>query len=899
MELKKYQRRVLSNLRDYARLCSLKNSGPEAYARYLSDNNLQVGEGQTRAYIDELDGIPKVCIKVPTGGGKTFIAAHSIGILVDQLPPESCNAVVWLVPRDEILRQTLRQLSNPANPLRAVLDRDFSHRVEVLDKEDALMGRGLNVTAVQDQLTVLVLSCESFKNKEGRRAYRENSRLSPLTRYQRSTGTAVDVAGADDTALMSALAGLHPLVIVDESHHAKSDLSLDMLRNFNPRFVLELTATPTDRSNVISRATAIELKREQMVKLPVIVYRRDNKREVVEDSVLLQRRLEQIAVREESKTGRYIRPIVLLQAQRRDDTDAESFDRLKGKLVKAGIPEEQIAIRTGDIDELRDIDLMDRGCPIRFVITVEALSEGWDCPFAYVLASVANKQSKTNVEQIVGRVLRQPYATRTGSSALNISYVLTSSAAFDETVGQVVAGLNGAGFSRKDVVVGKEDESSPVEYVPGTFEGLLPDVAEPREPDAAETDDVDYEELDGLRFAPVAVMDDRETEASQAGDDTSLESRINAMIRDSAEGEKVFDENAAGMDPALMAANPTGLEDDVPIYHVRDEVTETVRNLRLPRFYREQELGLFAEIGEADAIPLEYLSLLSDFRVDRCSTAGIHFDQFSLAESRVVDVNDDSQIRTHALDRNQSRLMHALTASESSESKRRTIVENMLYCVRDGLRELYGDKGLRRLFDDVLEDLDDEQLAAAASDIHSYTRVVMNEIERQAEQHRRREFNRLLSVGDIRLERKYRLPESITLTDPITTLDRTLYEAEESSGMNSLERRMAQALADCDNVVWWHRVRDRREGEFCINGWINHYPDFLAMVSSGTVLAVETKGEQLKNDDTAEKLDLGNLWASSSGGDCRYFMVFDHSPMAAGGSYMFNQFVSDLLPKVR
>lgn len=900
MELKNYQKRVLQNLREFAALFSESGDTQTAYDMYLERNNLTVGVGQTRAYVDDLHGVPKICVKVPTGGGKTFIAANAIRLLVDELPDERCDAVVWLVPRKEILRQTLQKLSDPSNPLRSVLDMDFSHHVEVLDKEEALYGRGLDVSSVQDQLTVFILSYDSFKNKDGRRAYQENSALSPLTRYQRSSGMAVDVAGADDTALVSALAGLHPIVIVDESHHAKSKLSLEMLNNLNPRFVLELTATPSTHSNVISRVAAIELKREQMVKLPVIVYRRGNKREVVEDAVLLQRRLEQIAVQEETRTGRYIRPIVLLQAQRRDDAEAESFTRLKDKLVQAGIGDEQIAIRTGDVDELRDVDLMDRQCPIRFIITVEALSEGWDCPFAYVLASVANKQSKTNVEQIVGRVLRQPYAARAVSSALNISYVLTSSASFDETVNQVVAGLNGAGFSRKDVVISDgEDDSSSNGYVAGTLEEFQPQVVEPAVADASDTVDDDYDDLNGLNFVTVtAAVDEGAGQSETTATPPSID-RIDTMIRDSESSERSFEDSAVEMDSSMLSANPTGMEDDVPVYHVRSVVSETVSALRLPMFYREQSVGLFAEMGDADYIPLEYKSLLSDFRVDRCSTANIHFDSRSLAESRVVDVNDESEIRTHGLDRRQVQLMHVLTSQESSEAKRRTVAENMLYCVRSNLRELYGDKGLRKLFDAVLEDLDNDQLASAANDLHSYTKIVLNEIGRQASQHRRQEFDRLRNVGTIRLERKYQFPDSIALIDPMTTLDRTLYEAEESNGMNSLERKMAQSLADCENVVWWHRVRERREGEFCINGWLNHYPDFLAMVSSGTVLAIETKGEQLKNDNTIEKLDLGNTWADLSGGTCRYFMVFDTNPISSDGSYMFNQFVSDLLPRIR
>jgi type III restriction enzyme len=61
---------------------------------------------------------------------------------------------------------------------------------------------------------------------------------------------------------------LNPIVIVDESHHTSSQLSIEMLRNFNPRFILDLTATPRENSNIIAFAEASELKRANMVKLP-------------------------------------------------------------------------------------------------------------------------------------------------------------------------------------------------------------------------------------------------------------------------------------------------------------------------------------------------------------------------------------------------------------------------------------------------------------------------------------------------------------------------------------------------------------------------------------------------------------------------------------------------------
>ena len=67
---------------------------------------------------------------------------------------------------------------------------------------------------------------------------------------------------------------------------------------------------------------------------------------------------------------------------------------------------------------------MSKDCPVRFIITVNALKEGWDCPFAYILASLADKSSAVDVEQILGRVLRQPYVSKHQTQLLNLSFVV-------------------------------------------------------------------------------------------------------------------------------------------------------------------------------------------------------------------------------------------------------------------------------------------------------------------------------------------------------------------------------------------------------------------------------------------------------------------------------------------
>lgn len=891
MELKKYQKRVLDCVRDYARLVGVMGNGPDAYDEYMRRRDLHIGEGQIRGYSMDLGDVPKVCVKVPTGGGKTFIAANALKVLDDSLPQVPARAVVWLVPRKEILRQTIRQLRDPANPLRIAIDRDFSHRVEVLDKEQGLAGRGLDVASVSDQLTIFVLSYDSFKNKDGRKAYQENSALVQLTSYQRESGMAFDVDGADDTALISALAGLNPIVVVDESHHAKSDLSVGMLRNLNPRLVLELTATPSSKSNVIARVSALELKKEQMVKLPVIVYRRGGKREVVEDAILLQRRLERIAGEERGRTGRYIRPIVLFQAERSGTDDAETFRRLREKIVAAGIPGEQIAIRTGNVDELKGVDLMAEECPIRFIITVEALSEGWDCPFAYVLATVANKQSRTNVEQIVGRVLRQPYAVRATERALNISYVLTSSADFNATLDQVVAGLNGAGFSSKDVVADGGETRANMETKP--IQDVLREPADnDNEPEAGH----EHDDLDGMVFA------DADPSLPAAGNmDEGAADRVDRMIADSAAAEKDFEQRVDEAGEYASEAEGTGLgEEDAMQYSIRDAVASSVEGLRLPRFMvRQQDNGLFGVPGD-DADELDSAALLESFHAGRCSIQGIRFDSRTLQDAKQIDVDQDSTVRIKRVGRDlkeMSRDLFSRFATDTTDNKRGMVVQGLLDHTRPQTRRLYGDRELKKLLRNVVEVMDDERLNDAYDNLDLYARIIGDEIDRQATRFKRDEFTRLMDTGAVYLAPSYEFPKRFALSKPFDALPGSLYEAEEES-MNNLERHMADVLANADGILWWHRVVESRKGEFSINGFLNHYPDFLAMTRGGTVLAIETKGGMLRNDDSRDKLALGRTWAEAAGPGYRYFMVFEGTPLEGPGAYSMTEFESDILARL-
>ncbi len=464
MELKNYQHQTLRDLDDYIHILNDSNTLSEAFNRYWEEcrgvSIYKMDSNYLRPYANTIKNVPRVTLKVPTAGGKTFIACNAIGRIFQSLQiGDSPKVVAWFVPSDTILKQTLEKLQNPTHPYRQTIDSLFSHRVTVVDKESALLGKGLKPEQLQSELVILVLSAQSFvesikakkdvsseQNKP--KAYRENENFFEQSKHFPHPEKLIP--GTDPTALIQVLAQQNPVVIVDESHNFRTNLRDEMLANLNPRFILELTATPRDKSNIVSFVDAMQLKKENMVKLPVIVENRNSPRDVLSAAIRMRNSLERLAKENEANSGRYIRPIVLFQAQPKTDEDNVTFDKIKQQLIDVGIPENQIKIKTANKDELKGIDLMIRNCEVRYIITVNALKEGWDCPFAYILATLANKTSKVDVEQILGRILRQPYTTQHAISLLNLSYVFTSSNDFRNTIDVIIRSLQKVGFSRKD-----------------------------------------------------------------------------------------------------------------------------------------------------------------------------------------------------------------------------------------------------------------------------------------------------------------------------------------------------------------------------------------------------------------------------------------------------------------
>ncbi len=183
MELKPYQQEVINDLSLFLESIQETKNVADAFTNFWTmhpKTPLQPFPGKAiEPYKNNIPQVPHVCVKVPTAGGKTFIACNAIKTIFDAFHYDRKKAVVWLVPSITILEQTIKNLKNTNHPYREKINSHFGNKVEVYDKQALLQGSSFNATSVQEQLSIFVLSFDSLraKNKEDRKVYQENGNL--------------------------------------------------------------------------------------------------------------------------------------------------------------------------------------------------------------------------------------------------------------------------------------------------------------------------------------------------------------------------------------------------------------------------------------------------------------------------------------------------------------------------------------------------------------------------------------------------------------------------------------------------------------------------------------------------------------------------------------------------
>ncbi|MBL8509150.1 MAG: DEAD/DEAH box helicase family protein, partial [Chitinimonas sp.] len=813
MQPNKYQRIVLDDLRLFLARWRNCNDPVLAYRAHWDEK----GAARMPAYQAQPHGAPQVCAKVPTAGGKTLIGIYALQEVLNALgkrrgEPRLC---IWLVPSLSIKDQVLNRFNTAGDGYWLALREALGGQVSVLSKAQMLAGGGqFNADSVRDEVVISVLTYDSLraKNKDDRKLYQQNGALASFSSNVAESESDADI---DPESLVAAVASLNPVVVVDESHNATSELSREMLTLLNPSCVVELTATPRKGANIISFVDAMALRDAHMVKLPVVVRNLPDRHEVIAHAIDLRARLEAEAKAEQAAGGAYIRPIVLFQAEPKNKDDSLSFGKVRDELVKQhGIDPAWVKIKTAAVDELKGVNLLADDCPVRFIITVNALKEGWDCSFAYVLATLADRSSPVDVEQILGRILRQPHIRPHGRTPLNMSYVLTASAVFSQTLEKIVAGLNRAGFSRNDyrtpdlpapMTNALERPASDVCGTPDLFNPIVPPPTHGSIPAS----------IGAITLNPSPAEIDARTDVASSAPcsvDTTLQCGEAAAAH--------LDQAAAAQGGQYIAPEQREMMDSYPRRH---DFAAEIEILRLPQFFRRVAAdSLFAETEGGTLLDRDML--LERFRLADCDVndfkpnlAAGDVAQIDLKALQVDGMADYEPTRV-LLKTHEIRKLRDYLATLSPESKRQQLaglVSNWL-----GKMPPLGEPDLRAYIDKLLGRMTAAEIEGVLEQQHAFVEAVRKRVRLEMAGYRRKTFAQWVRNQEVFAADGFAFPSEVHPVDLYPPSANTLYEREERARSTNLESRMADWLAAAENVRWWHRNHQTRG--YCLNGSINH-----------------------------------------------------------------------------
>ena len=375
------------------------------------------------------------------------MGCHMINSLFTYFKPtKGQNGIVlWLVHTTTLKDQTINAFRDQMNVCARSLKQAFNDNYKIFTLEEAFE---ITPEDVENNVCIIVATLQSFKKSQSNtlRTFADSEKLSrhfnniPMNKLIMQDKTIVNRSFVNVMRLWK------PFVILDEAHHTETRLSYEILDIFNADFILQLTATPKDVSNVLIKITAQSLKDENMIKIPINIDNSARWQDAVEKSIQKRDELQQCA---NTEINVDMRPLVLLQAEldnKENNPNRVTTGMIRSHLLELGINHKKIAIKTGSIDELKGVNLYDRHCVIEFIITVKALEEGWDNSFAYIVVSAANVNSEISAKQLVGRVLRQHKQKKMNDDRLNQSYVFVASTKFEEILASIKNEMKAMGY---------------------------------------------------------------------------------------------------------------------------------------------------------------------------------------------------------------------------------------------------------------------------------------------------------------------------------------------------------------------------------------------------------------------------------------------------------------------
>ncbi|MCF7996245.1 MAG: DEAD/DEAH box helicase family protein [Chromatiaceae bacterium] len=847
MDRKAYQRDALRQLERFA--VRSREVGPHLAFSELAP--------QQPGYLDQgFAQRPYVCLRLPTGGGKTVLAADAIPLL-RQAVEQDYPLTLWLVPSKAILEQTAATLRDPQHPYRERINAQFGiDRVRVLrlDEVTSILPQDIRQKAL---IVVTTTQALRVDKTETRKVYAAHEQLdATFERIPVDADLEKDATGRVLASFVNLCRAWRPLVIVDEAHNARTSLSFETLRRFSPAFILELTATPAtgkqNASNLLVHISARELRDESMIKLPVVVTEYGGDwRSTVAGAVRERAGLEELAQRD----GRGIRPIALYQAERKDGEVTPAVIRAH-LIEQEGIPEEQIAIATGSQRGIEGVDLFAADCPLRHIITVQALKEGWDCAWAYVLCSVANIRSAKDIEQLLGRVLRMPNARASHVEPLNRAYAHVTHGAFQSTAAKLRDALVTLGFDREQA---REAIQTPFEF--DQDDDLLAvrrgtEVILPGPP--PDLDGVSGDALDGISIS-------RQSETA-----TTLRIAPNTS-------DEAIDQ--------LCARLPQPQREPIRQAHRAAQKlrcpAERGESLSVPLLaWRQGDLI----VGEATATDLRDHA---GFSVRDCSPAECQWSNERHATSSEIDADAGGQLRLGASS------IRQITQPALSEQLDRdwliywlarecrrpdTTEPEMILFLTRWIAELEQAQGLGILLTHKyrLQARLNQCLAHCAERAARQGLQGLFSLPLEAE-------TPLAVTPDLSAEYGASLDYRPSRPMRGKTFERHLYPSV--GEMNGDELQLATALDTLPEVAVWLRNLDRHPRSFRLPYPSAHgewfYPDFLARLTDGRIAVIEYKGGHLEPGEQGKR-QIGLAWQRAMQGRGLFLWIGDSETTAQG-----------------
>jgi len=472
--LKDYQTKVVGALKDFFNTLAEKQA---SFEKLSAESKSQIGRDYLSLMLNQRHFAhfsdrpstgagqlyPRVCIKMPTGGGKTLIAVETIRAYQNLFAKRKTGLVVWITHRDQIYRQTIENLQNKSHVYRQLLDQSSGNRTIILEK-----GQPIRRQDVEENLVVLMLMIQSAA-RDTNKIFEDSGGYTDFfpadNRYDLHKKLIQAVPNLDKTpdslfdkmlvktSLGNVIRTQSPLIIVDEFHTMFTDNAKESLDGLNPTVIIGLSATPKRDMNIIASVSGKDLKAEDMIKLDMHLFaptQNGDWRSMLASIKQKREALEKKARKLEQNKGTYIRPIVLMQVERTGkDQRGQGFvhsEDVREFLADLGVPKHEIAVKSSSLDEIKQQKLMSKESEVRYIITKEALKEGWDCSFAYILGVIPNARNNSSMTQLVGRILRQPYARKTGVKELDESYVYFASGHTQEVLEKVKKGFEEEGL---------------------------------------------------------------------------------------------------------------------------------------------------------------------------------------------------------------------------------------------------------------------------------------------------------------------------------------------------------------------------------------------------------------------------------------------------------------------